>query len=47
MAAMFFVLSPTYLQQLYSPLGALLVGIAFVSVIIGSFWLKQITEIEV
>jgi hypothetical protein len=25
----------------------LLVGIAFVSVIIGSFWLKQITEIEV
>ncbi len=47
MAAMFFVLSPTYLQQLYSPLGLLLVVVAVVSVIIGSFWLKQITEIEV
>jgi Flp pilus assembly protein TadB len=44
---MFFVLSPTYIQQLYSPLGALLILIAFVSVVIGSFWLKHITEIEV
>jgi tight adherence protein B len=47
MAAMFFVLSPTYLQQLYSPLGALLIVVAVVSVCIGSFWLKKITEIEV
>jgi len=47
MAAMFFVLSPTYIQQLYSPLGLLLVVVSCVSVMIGSFWLKRITEIEV
>ena len=47
MAGMFFVISPFYIEQLKSGLGALLIAAAFVSVVIGSFWLKHIVEIEV
>jgi tight adherence protein B len=48
LAGLFFVISPSYVSLLVDdPTGRLLVLIATVLTVIGSFWLKRIVEIEV
>jgi len=47
LAAMFFVMSPTYLGQLNSGAGYVMLSIAAISIAIGSLWLKRIVDIEV
>jgi tight adherence protein B len=47
LAGMFFVLSPTYIGELKSGSGLVLLSIAGVSILIGSIWLKRIVDIEV